>query len=39
MNDRPATHSARSEAESQNPPQGKRVPMRGPCDFAQDDKA
>ena len=33
-----ARHSARSGAESQNPPQGERVPVRGSCDFAQDDK-
>jgi len=38
MNDHTARHSARSEAGSQNPPQGKPIPMRGSCDFAQDDK-
>ena len=30
-------HSARSEAQSQNPPQAKRHRVRGSCDFAQDD--
>jgi hypothetical protein len=30
-------HSARSEAQSQNPLLEKRVPARGPCDFAQGD--
>ena len=38
MSDRQARHSARSEAKSQNPPQGNSVPERGSCDFAQDDK-
>jgi heparan-alpha-glucosaminide N-acetyltransferase len=33
-----AGHSARSEAQSQNPPQGKRIPARGSCDCAQDDE-
>ena len=33
----PTRHSARSEAESQNPPQGQRDSARGSCDFAQDD--
>jgi len=30
-------HPARSEAESQDPAQGKRSVVRGSCDFAQDD--
>jgi len=33
----PSRHSARSEAQSQNPPLGRRIPARGSCDFAQDD--
>ena len=35
----PSRHSARSEAQSQNPPQGQRIRSRGSCDFAQDDGA
>ncbi len=34
-----ACHSARSEAESQNPPLGKRWPGGGSCDCTQDDMA
>src|SRR5207253_3361275 len=30
-------HPARSEAESQDPPQEQRSPARGSCDYAQDD--
>jgi len=35
---RPSRHSARSEAQSQNPPPSSRHPGRGSCDCAQDDR-